>query len=143
MEANGLADRLAITELVNQSVAGVLRRDMGIWGATWAPDGSWMIDMFDEPLVGRDAIVDAFGKIIERFAYVAMSSFVTDIEISGDRATGKAYSQEFIFPKAGGQKILCGCFQDEYVRLDDRWLFQKRTYETLHRGTLTEAGEKA
>ena len=139
MEADHLADRLAIADLVNQSVAGVLRKDMELWGATWAPDGAWMIDMFDEPLVGREAIVGVFGKIIERFEFVAMSSFVADVEIAGDRATGKAYSQEFLFPTGGGQKILCGCFHDEYVRIDGRWHFQSRTYETLHRGTVIEA----
>ena len=143
MEASEHADRMAITELVNQSVAGVLRKDMKLWGGTWAPDGSWMIDMFDEPLSGREAIVGVFGKIIARFDFVAMSSFVTEIEIDGDRATGKAYSQELMFPKGGGQKILCGCFHDEYVRIDGRWHFQSRTYETLHRGTVIEAGEQA
>ena len=37
MEASEHADRMAITELVNQSVAGVLRKDMKLWGGTWAP----------------------------------------------------------------------------------------------------------
>lgn len=138
MSATRIEDRLAITELVNRSVAGVMRKDIGLWASTWAEDGSWMIDMFDQPVRGRDAIAASYGKIIERFEFVSMTSFVTDIVIDGDRATGKAYSQELMFPKAGGQKILCGCFHDDYVQVDGRWLFQSRTYETLHRGTLIE-----
>lgn len=131
-------DRLDIADLVNRSVAGVLRKDVALWGSTWAEDGSWMIDMFDQPLTGREAIVATYGRIIERFDFVAMSSFVTDIAVDGDRATGKAYSQELMFPKDGGQKILCGCFHDDYVRRDGQWLFQSRTYETLYRSTVIE-----
>ncbi|KHK92928.1 nuclear transport factor 2 family protein [Novosphingobium malaysiense] len=133
-----LEDRLAITDLVNRSVAGVLRKDLALWGGTWAEDGSWMIDMFDKPVTGREQIVAIFGNIVEKFAFVAMSSIVSDIAIDGDRATGKAYSQEFMFPKAGGQKILCGCFEDHYVRLDGRWYFQSRVYETLYRSTVID-----
>lgn len=131
-------DRAAITDLVNRSVAGVLRKDMALWGATWADDGSWMIDMFDQPLTGRDRIVTMFGDIMQKFAFVAMSSFVTELAVEGDRASGRAYSQEFMFPLTGGQKILCGCFHDEYVRLDGQWYFQSRTYETLYRSTVIE-----
>jgi ketosteroid isomerase-like protein len=90
MSLSDLEDRLAITDLVNRSVAGVMRKDLALWGGTWAEDGSWMIDMFDEPMIGRDKIVGIFGSIVEKFAFVAMSSFVTDLDIDGDRATGKA-----------------------------------------------------
>jgi hypothetical protein len=92
-----------------------------------------MIDMFEEPVRGREAIVEAFGKIIERFDFVAMTSFVTGLVVEGDRATGQAYSQEILFAKDGSQKILCGCFSDEYVRIEGRWHFQSRTYQTLYR----------
>jgi hypothetical protein len=134
-----LQDHLAIQDLVNRSVAAVMRKDMGLWGKTWAEDGSWKIDMFDAPVQGRDKLVAIFGGIIDRFAFVSMSSFVTDLLVDGDRASGRAYSQEFMFPKAGGQKVLCGCFHDEYVRRNGSWLFQSRIYETLYRSTIIEA----
>lgn len=138
MTSASIEDRLAIIELVNQSVAGVMRKDIAMWRATWAEDGAWKIDMLDQPVRGRDEIAGLFGGIIERFDFVAMSSFVTGIAVNGDRATGKAYSQELMFPKSGGQKILCGCFHDEYIRQDGRWLFHTRTYETLYRSTVIE-----
>lgn len=138
MESGQIEDRLAITELVNRSVAGVLRRDPELWGSTWAQDGSWKIDLFDQPLQGRDAIVEVFRSIIARFEFVAMTAFATDIVLDGDTARGTAYSQELMFPVGGGQKILCGCFHDDYVRLDGHWLFQSRRYETLYRSTVIE-----
>lgn len=138
MSSTPLEDRLAITELVNRSVAGVMRKDLALWGGTWAEDGSWMIDMFEKPVTGRDRIVAIFGAIVEKFAFVAMSSFVTDIVVDGSRATGRAYSQEFLFPVSGGQKVLCGCFGDEYVKRDGQWYFQSRVYETLYRATVID-----
>lgn len=133
MTETTLHDRLAIAELVNTSVVGVLRQDIELWGSTWAPDGSWKIDMLDQPAQGREAIVAIYAAIIGKFTFVSMNAFATDITVQGDRATGKAYSQELMFPREGGQKILVGCFHDEYVRLDGRWHFQSRVYETLYR----------
>ena len=138
MSSDSLEDRLAITDLVNRSVAAVMRKDLALWGGTWAEDGSWMIDMFDAPVTGRDTLVGIFGSIVERFSFVAMSSFVNDIAVDGELASGKVYSQEFMFPKAGGQKILCGCFDDRYVKLSGQWYFQSRVYETLYRSTVIE-----
>jgi guanyl-specific ribonuclease Sa len=43
-----------------------------------------------------------------------------------------------LFPNAGGQKILCGCFSDEYVKRDEQWYFHSRHYETLYRSTVIE-----
>lgn len=135
---NDVVDRLAIADLVNRSVAGVMRRDAAMWGATWAPDASWKIDLLPEPARGRDVIVGIFAQIMQKFQFVSMSSFVTSLEIRGDRATGEAYSQELLFPLDGGQKILVGCFKDEYVRIDGQWHFQSRVYETLYRSTIIE-----
>lgn len=138
MGSSDTADRLAIAELINRSVAAVMRKDVTSWGQTWAEDGTWKIDLLDEPARGRDAIVGIYKGLLEKFVFVSMTGFSTEISVQGDRATGKAYSQELMFPKAGGQRILCGCFHDEYVRLNGRWYFHSRTYETLYRSTIIE-----
>lgn len=129
-------DRLDIAELVNTQVIGVMRKDSALWGGTWAEDATWKIDMLDQPAQGRDAIVAIFERIIGKFAFVSMSASVSGIVVDGDRATGTAYSQELLFPAEGGQKILVGCFHDEYARLDGKWHFKARVYETLYRSTI-------
>ena len=136
MSEGSIEDRLAITELVNTAIAAVMRKDIESWGATWAEDGAWKIDMLDQPARGREAIVAIYKGLLEKFAFVSMTGFCTEIVVDGDRATGKAYSQELMFPKDGGQRILCGCFHDEYVRRDGRWHFLSRVYETLYRSTI-------
>lgn len=136
MTINPAEDRLAIADLVNRSVAAVMRKDIAAWGGTWAPDGQWKIDMLDQPAQGREAIVAIYERLIAKFAFVSMTAFVTGIAVDGDRATGKAYSQELMFPVEDGQKILVGCFHDEYVRLGGTWHFQTRVYETLYRSTV-------
>lgn len=127
------AERLAIEDLVNRSLAGVMRKDLALWGNTWADNAFWKIDLLDQPARGRTAIVNVFETIISRMEFVSMTAFVTDVAVDGERATGKAYSQELIFPKSGGVKLLCGCFHDEYVRDGGQWYFQSRIYETLQR----------
>ncbi|HMO67304.1 MAG TPA: nuclear transport factor 2 family protein, partial [Novosphingobium sp.] len=87
---------------------------------------------------GRDAIVKIYAGLLEKFTFVSMSCFVTDLVIGADRASGKAYSQELMFPRAGGQRILCGCFHDSYRRIDGAWHFQSRTYETLYRASVID-----
>lgn len=136
MQMASTEDRLAITELVNISVAGVLRKDIALWGGTWAHDGSWKIDMLPEPVKGREAIVEIYANIIRKFDFVSMTAFPTEIAVEGDRGTGKVYGQELMFPKEGGQRILVGCFHDEYVHTAAGWLFQSRTYETLYRAAV-------
>lgn len=132
------ADKLAIEDLVNRSLAGVMRKDLALWGNTWAHDAAWKIDLLDQPARGRAAIVSVFESIITRMEFVSMTAFVTDVAVHGDRATGKTYSQELIFPKSGGVKLLCGCFYDEYIREGGQWYFQSRTYETLQRAAIVD-----
>lgn len=136
MPHSPIEDRLAIAELVSVSCVAVMRKDVAAWRGTWAQDALWKIDMLDVPARGRDAIMAIFERIIRKFTFVSMSALATETVVEGDRASGKAYSQELLFPVEGGQKILVGCFHDDYVRRDGKWFFQSRVYETLYRSTI-------
>ena len=133
MNADSLGDRLAIRELNETFTIGCMRADSRIWGGTWAEEGAWKIDMLDEPAVGKSNIVAIFERIMPNIRFVTMSSFPADLVIEGDRARGKAYCQEVMFPNAGGQKMLVGCYSDEYVKRGGRWYFLTRVYETMWR----------
>lgn len=136
MENEAIGDRLAIRELLETFVVGCMRADSTIWGSTWAEEASWKIDKLDEPAVGRSNVIAVFEEIMPNIQFVSMTSFPTELSINGDKATGKAYSQEIIFPKAGGQRMLVGCSHDEYVRRDGRWYFLSRHFETLWRSAI-------
>lgn len=139
MSQGPIEDRLAIRELIETFAIGAIRKDTSIWGGTWAEDATWKIDSLDEAAVGKNNVVAVFERIIPNIEFVSMTSFPSELVLEGDRAHGKAYSQELIFPKAGGQKILVGCFHDEYVKRDGRWYFLSRNYETLRRSDLVTA----
>ena len=76
-------------------------------------------------------VVSIFKEKLAAVETISMIAFPADLTIEGDRATGKAYCRELIFTKGGDQKILIGCFHDEYVRCDGEWLFLARNYEVI------------
>lgn len=138
MNKPSIEDQLAIRELLDQFAIGCMRADIPIWGDTWAEEASWKIDMLDEPAVGKKNIVAVYEKILSNIDFVSITSFPEGLSVDGDQAQGKCYSQELIFPKAGGTKILVGCHHDKYIRRDGRWYFLSRVYETLRRSPIGE-----
>ncbi|MFC7050179.1 nuclear transport factor 2 family protein [Emcibacter nanhaiensis] len=133
MSNTQIEDQLAIQELISTFFAAAMRRDSAKWGDTFAEDGSWKIDMLDEPVVGRDKVVAVYENLMQHIEFVSISGFPNELAIDGDKATGKVYSQEFITRKNGDQMTLVGCHHDEYVKKDGRWYFQSRRFETLRR----------
>jgi len=136
MDNEMVGERLAIRELLETFMVGCMRADSGIWGSTWAEEASWKIDRLDAPAVGRGNVIAVFEEIIVNIRFVSMNSFPTELAIEGNSASGKAYSQEIIFPKAGGQRILVGCSHDEYIKQNGRWYFLSRHFETLWRSAI-------
>jgi hypothetical protein len=126
-----IEDRLAIRELVETFCVGIMRLDREIWMSTWAEEGAWMLPSMAEPVRGTANLRAAFQDKTGYFKFMGMLFFPTDLVVEGDRARAKAYGQEIILPKAGGQKICIGCYHDEYVRRDGRWLFLSRDFEVL------------
>ena len=139
MDNDLIEDRLAIEQLIKTSAVGAMRKDPVLWSNTWSEDGCWTIDSLDEPVRGKANVVALFEKLIAGIEFVSMTSFLSNLTIDGDTGRGQVYSQELIFPKAGGRKILVGCFHDEYVKRDERWYFLTRRFETLRRGPLIDS----
>ena len=53
------------------------------------------------------------------------------ILVAGDKAHGTWYQQEELHGKDGGKRFVVGRYEDDYVKVDGRWYFQKRVYEVL------------
>ncbi len=131
MNKGPVEDRLAIRELIETFSAAAMRVDADQWGGTWAEDGTWKLVSMPEPVSGREEIVSAFLKVMGYVDFMSMISFPAELNIDGDTATGKAYSRELIFTKEGEQKIVVGCYHDEYVKRDGRWYFLSRFNEVM------------
>ena len=134
MQQGSIEDRLAIRELVETFAIATTRIDPELWGSTWAEDGAWKLPSLEAPVRGRDTIVETFREKMAYLRMISMTSTSTAlvIEADGGRASGQAQCQELIYPKTGGQTVVVGCFEDEYVKRDGRWLFSSRTYTVLN-----------
>ena len=81
------------------------------------------------PLVGRDAIRDAYRAILPSSD---LQPFVHNhvIELDGDRATGSCHL-DLRVTRDGRSLIGSGCYEDRYVRAGDGWNFASRRL-TMH-----------
>lgn len=134
MNTGPIEDRLAIRELVEQFAAGAMRIDLDMWGDTWAEEGVWGLPSMETPVAGKENVVAAFKEKMTYVDFMSMISFPSDLVIEGDSAHGKCYCRELIFPKAGGQVVVVGCFDDKYVKRGGRWYFVSRHYEVMGKG---------
>jgi len=134
MNTGPVEDRLAIRELVEEFAAGAMRIDADAWGETWAEEAVWGLPSMDKPVEGKQNVIEAFREKLAYVEFMSMISFPAELVVEGDRAHGKCYCRELIFPKAGGQVVVVGCFDDQYVKRDGRWYFSSRIYEVMGKG---------
>jgi hypothetical protein len=57
----------------------------------------------------------------------------TVIEIAGDRATSRLWMSEVRHDPVAGRSDAFGLYRDEHCRIDGRWWFAGRRYQTLAR----------
>jgi ketosteroid isomerase-like protein len=122
-------DRLAIRELVESYNDAVMRFDRDAWAENWRDDATW--DTGQGPLTGKDTIVPAWEQAMSGFSFVGFFASAGPITVDGDTAHGTWYQQEFLHQKDGGKLNITGQYEDDYVKANGRWYFQKRIYKIL------------
>jgi uncharacterized protein (TIGR02246 family) len=127
-------DRLAIHELVAAYADAVTRNDAGAWAALWDQDGVWELSAIPgmEHIVGRDAIVKAWGAAMDSLPPMVATSTLGAVTVTGSTAIGRAYPRELIIWPDGKTRTDTGRYDDTYVKRDGRWLFKSRIYTSLH-----------
>ncbi len=131
MGRGSVEDRLAIRELLEASVAGVIRKDAELWGETWAEEAKWTLPSMDAPVVGKSSIKACFAEKMNSIQHIHMSAVPCDLTFEDTRARGKAYCYENIVTTDGVSRSIIGCYHDEYIRTHDEWLFSSRAYEVV------------
>jgi hypothetical protein len=127
-----LEDRLAIRELCDQYCDGVISQDMTIWGDTWAEDGEW-VRSGQVIAKGRDAVIAEARKIIDNVSAGTFFCNLGRTHVQGSRATGRAHHVEmFFFPD--GPSWFLTYYEDDYVKTNGRWYFQRRSLTLLKKG---------
>ena len=129
-----------IRQLVERYADAVNRVDPKDWGATWAPDGVW--DLGGREVAGRDAIVGFWSQIMPGFPFVVqiVHSGVADL-VDASHATGRWYLSEYMHRPDGVKNHGIGCYRDSYVKIDGKWLFERRRYDLLYNGPPDLSGQ--
>jgi ketosteroid isomerase-like protein len=129
------ADRLAIRELVEAYAHCADRRDAKGQMALFTPDAHFVVYLNakdpkpSQELHSREALAPVFADLNK---YAATMHFVgqsTILSISGNRATGEAYTLAHHLTVENGKRRLMIAtlrYSDQFVKIDGEWLFAER-----------------
>ncbi|MEE4201346.1 nuclear transport factor 2 family protein [Erythrobacter sp.] len=119
-------DRLAIRNLVETYADAVFRRDAESWIACWSREPTW--NLAGTVIEGRETVLGAWQQAMAGFAFVAFFSQIGRIEVSGDDASLRLYTHEFLEKQDGERQRVLGQYDDKLVREDGAWRFATRTF---------------
>jgi SnoaL-like domain len=129
------ADRLSIRELVEAYAHCADRRDAKGQMALFTADTHFVVYMKakdptpSQELHSREALAPVFADLNQ---YAATMHFVgqsTILSLTGDRATGEAYTLAHHLTIDGGKRRLLIAalrYSDRFVKMDGAWLFAER-----------------
>lgn len=129
-------DYIAICRLQSAYADIVTRRAWPELERIFRADTEVVIDRMDgSPLVvhGPGGISGFISKAIAHFDLFEFVILNTVVEIDGDRATARMYMWEVRHDPQAGRSDAYGLYRDEYCRIDGRWWFARRRYQTLAR----------
>jgi len=126
-----IEDRLAIRELVESYNDAVMRFDGDAWQANWRDDATWSLPGAG-PISGKENFYPMWKQAMAGFSFVGFFASAGPIVVDGDTAHGTWYQQEVLHQKDGVKRLVTGQYEDDYVKVDGRWYFQKRVYDILN-----------
>ena len=71
-------------------------------------------------------------QAMSAFGFVGFFASAGPMTINDDTAHATWYQQEFLHQKDGVKRSVTGQYEDDYVKVDGRWYFQKRVYLVLN-----------
>jgi hypothetical protein len=108
----------------------VFRHDAEDWIACWAEDGVWRLPGME--VVGAAKIKVAWQGAMANYPLAAFFATPGSIEVDGDKADVRVYTQEILRLVTGGMRKIIGAYDDELVKQDGVWRFASRTYTVHH-----------
>ncbi|MEC7761970.1 MAG: nuclear transport factor 2 family protein [Pseudomonadota bacterium] len=121
-----MEDRLAILEVIAGYGDAVNRRDGEAWIACWTSDAVWSIR--DKRITGASDIRAAWEGAMAGYAQVHFFSSLGALELRGDRAAARVYTQEYLRPPSGEMRTQIGEYDDELVCDGGVWRFAERSF---------------
>lgn len=138
-------DELAIRNVLGCYADVVNRRAWSELDGLFRPDATVAVDTMGRPLVeltGPRSVGDFIGRAIERFEFFefVVLNAVVDLEPDApDRAAARVFMCEIRKDRPSGDwSTAFGVYHNRYRRIEGRWWFARRAYQSLAR---TETGE--
>jgi len=125
-----LEDRLAIRERIEAYADAVFRHDAEAWSACWADDAVWRLPGMEVSTKAK--IKAAWEGAMAGFSLAAFFSTPGSIQVAGETARARVYTQETLILRDGGVRKIVGAYDDGLVKVGHDWLFTERTYAILH-----------
>ena len=140
-ELRDTVDYVAITRLQNEYGDTVTRRAWSELHDMMLPDAPVTVDTVTNPVIaltGPQEVGDFIGAAVERFEFFEFVPLSTRVTLraggDADRATARLYICELRQDAASGHSTQAfGVYQDDYRRVDRRWWFAARAYQSLAR----------
>ena len=134
-------DYIAICRLQAAYADAVTRREWAELDEQFVPGAEVVVDTVTAApiqLVGPGAVGDFIGGAVERFEFFELVILNTTVEVpySGDPDTARArlFTCELRQDRSNGRWTNAfGVYHDEYTRIDGRWRFARRRYQSLAR----------
>ena len=140
-ELQDTIDYVAITRLQNAYADVVTRRAWAEFHDMFLADAPVRVDTVTNAVIaltGPQEIGDFIGAAVERFEFFEFVPLSTRVELrmggDADRAAARLYICELRQDAASGHSTQAfGVYQDEYRRVDGKWWFAQRNYQSLAR----------
>jgi hypothetical protein len=136
--AQETVDYVAITRLQSAYGDVVNRRAWDEFAGLFLPDAPVHIDTVTNPVVSATGPAELgrfIGGAVERFEFFEFVILNTVVDFFGtDAARARVYMCELRQERESGRFTTAfGLYRDEYARVDGRWWFAKRRYQSLAR----------
>jgi hypothetical protein len=130
-------DYVAITRLQSAYADVVNRRTWAEFAELFLPDAPVRIDTVTNPVVdlsGPGALGEFIGGAIARFEFFEFVILNARIDIGAGAAHGRVFMCELRQEAESGRFTRAfGVYHDDYRRVDGRWWFAARRYQSLAR----------
>lgn len=129
MDNQEISDRLEIQDLVAAFADAVNRRNPRLVSARCHPDVTFTVPGWAD-LQGVEPMVQFLSQILGHWEVILHSITSGHVSVDGDAATGGWYITEY-GRRDGDEVYLAGLYRDDYVRMDGRWLFKGRSFQSM------------
>jgi hypothetical protein len=135
-------DELEIRALADKFSDAANRKDGALFQSLWAKDGVWKIGApINMEFKGQQNMGSSVTHMLGLWDFFVQLSGPGVVTINGDKATARFYVNEIARKtddKSGNYNL--SMYQDELIKENGKWVFLKRTYNTVYQDAPTYKG---